>query len=161
MERQALRQNQPTAFTVLELLVVIGVIGILASLAILAINPKRQYEQSFDATRRQHLKVMTDALYQYQIDYGIYPQVTPHPTLDTQQRDLCSLTEPPYFTCTLDVPDRLVLTPLIPDYLAELPHDPKNEEEYETGYRLWLDVDGRIHADAPLSDDPDNLEISR
>lgn len=154
------RQRRP-AFTVFELMVVIGILGILAALVLQTLRPQEINDKSHDAKRKHDLRVMVDALYQYQIDYGTFPIIALYPTLDIEQRDVCSITDAFLVPCSLDVPQRLPLGPLIPDYLAELPHDPRNEEEYETGYRLWLDANGRIHADAPLSDDPNNLEISR
>ncbi len=155
------QQSWRPAFTLAEKLVVIGIIGVLASLVMEALQPQKNINSAHDATRKHDLRVLIDALYQYQIDQGTWPVVDTLETLDTNVRDVCSLTEPPYFFCTMEVPQRLALSPLIPDYLAELPHDPENQEQYETGYRLWLDADGRVHADAPLSVDANNLEISR
>ena len=104
---------------------------------------------------------MIDALYQYQIDRGEFPQIQLMESLDVNHRDVCSLTGSDLFGCLLDMPQRLPLRPLIPDYLAELPHDPLNTVEFETGYQLWLDEDGRIHAFAPLGDDGNGIEVAR
>lgn len=147
--------------TLTEVLIALAVMGILASVVLLAVNPKKQFEDADDAKRRQDLRVMIDALYQYQIDNDEFPKIKLHATLDSEHRDVCSITGGDLFYCLLDVPLRLPLGPLIPDYLAELPHDPENTVEYETGYQLWLDEDGRVHAFAPSGNNGAGIEVAR
>ena len=153
--------DKQRGMTLIEVLITIAVIGILASVVLVALNPKKNQEDAADVKRQQDLRVMLDALYQYQIDHDQFPKVDLHASLDMQHRDVCSITNGDLFFCLLDAPLRLPLGPLIPDYLAELPHDPRNTEEYETGYQLWLDENGRIHAFAPLGDDGKGIEVAR
>lgn len=147
--------------TLLELLIALALLAILAGLTIAALNPRKNFADASDAKRREDLRTMIDALYQYQIDYDRFPKIDLHATLDTQHRDICSVTESDLFYCLFDTPQRLPLGPLIPNYLAELPHDPENTEEYETGYQLWLDEAGRIHAYAPLGSGGQGIEVAR
>lgn len=147
--------------TLTEVLIAVGVIGVLASVVLVTVNPKQNLEDADDVKRQQDLRVMIDALYQYQIDHGTFPVVQNVYTIDVTHRDICTVTAGNIFFCTFSNPVRLPLGPLIPDYLAKLPYDPANNEEYETGYRLWLDESGRIHAFAPLGDDGKGIEIAR
>lgn len=147
--------------TLTEVLITIAIAGILASVVLVAVNPKRNLEDADDAKRQQDLRVTIDSLYQYQIDHGEFPMIDTMERLDREHRDVCSITIGNTFFCQFDIPQRLVLMQLIPDYLAELPHDPANTEEYETGYQLWQDESGRIHAFAPLGDNGKGIEIAR
>lgn len=153
---------QRRAMTLTEVLIAMAVLGILASIVLLAVDPNRQFEDANDAKRRQDLKVLTDAMYQYQIDHDTFPEFKNSPTIDELHRPVCSVTDQANeFFCFFSVPQRLPLWLLIPDYLAELPHDPDNTVEYETGYVMWLDKDGRVHASAPLGNDGEGIEIAR
>lgn len=148
--------------TLLELLIALAIMAILAGLVIVALSPKKNLEDARDTKRREDLRTMIDALYQYQIDHDAFPTIHTAKSLDAIHRDVCAVTDPDdLFFCFFSAPQRLPLWPLIPDYLAELPYDPQNTEEYETGYQLWLDESGRIHAFAPLGDGGAGIELAK
>ena len=150
--------------TLAELLIAISILALLAGITLVALNPKKNQENAADAKRREHLQTMIDALYQYQIDHGEFPHIPTYRSVDKKHRDVCALTSVvpnELFFCILDAPQRIPLGQLIPDYLPALPKDPKNEEQYETGYQLWLDADGRVHASAPLGKGGLGIEMAR
>ena len=62
--------NQNSAFTLLEVLLVVGIIAILAGIVILAINPNKQLADARNAQRRTDVNTIHKALYQYAIRTG-------------------------------------------------------------------------------------------
>lgn len=68
--------------TLTEVLIAVGVIGVLASVVLVTVNPKQNLEDADDVKRQQDLRVMIDALYQYQIDHGTFPVVQNVYTID-------------------------------------------------------------------------------
>ena len=168
-----LRQSH-RGVTLIEVLLVVGLIAILAGNVINAIRPKKNLADAKDAKRRQDLNAMIEALYQYQIDYHRFPVTVGIATLDQQHRDVCTLTGSQLLPCGLvPPPRRLPLGTLIPKYLAKLPRDPDQPgnpgkcaesftvEDCTTGYQLWLDESGRIHASAPLGNQQQGIELAR
>ena len=168
-----LRQSH-RGVTLIEVLLVVGLIAILAGNVINAIRPKKNLGDAKDAKRRQDLNVMIEALYQYQIDYHRFPDISGMPRLDRQNRDVCVLTGSQLLPCVITAPpQRLPLGPLLPKYLAKLPRDPDQPgnpgkcaesftvEDCTTGYQLWLDESGRIHASAPLGNEKQGIELAR
>lgn len=61
-------------FTLIELLVVIAIIAILAGIVIIAVNPTRQVGQARDAQRRADTLTILNAVHQYYVDNGKFPE---------------------------------------------------------------------------------------
>jgi type II secretory pathway pseudopilin PulG len=155
-------------------LLTVVIIAILTGIVLVAIRPKKNLADAKDAKRRQDLNAMIEALYQYQIDHNRFPVTVGIATLDQQHRDVCTLTGSQLLPCGLvPPPRRLPLGTLIPKYLAKLPRDPEQPgnpakctqsfkaDDCITGYQLWLDEAGRIHASAPLGDEKQGIELAR
>ena len=102
-------------FTLLELLLVIAAIGILIAIVVVAINPNRQFALVRDSTRQQNINSIYKALDQYVIDKGTYPEELTSGNYDS----LCSAQNT---TGCVNLNSKL-----IPDYLPNIPADPKGE----------------------------------
>jgi prepilin-type N-terminal cleavage/methylation domain-containing protein len=136
--------NKNKGFTLIEILVVIGIIGILATVVLVAVNPNRQFKQARDSQRVANINTILNALGQNIADHqgilfcdGAPMDLTPQSAL---------------FIKTGGVGDSYdIATCLAPDYVPKLPFDPKadgahylSEDDYNTGYQLRVDADGRL-----------------
>lgn len=99
-------------FTLIELLVVIGVLTILLSIVLVAINPSRQFQQANDTQRRSDVNAILNAIHQYAADNkGTLPS-----GITTTVKDV---------TSTAGATNVNLCAVLVPQYLADLPIDPK------------------------------------
>lgn len=119
-------------FTLIELLVVIGIIGILVAVVLVAVNPSRQFASARDTQRRSDLYAVTQAVYQYaaENDGDLPSSITTDPTdVGTGGLNLAA--------------------DLLPTYMPAIPVDPDPQyTDASTGYRMHLDVNGRVVATA-------------
>jgi len=116
--------KQTKGFTLLEILLVIAAIGILAAIVLVAINPNRQINQARQAVVNSEKNTIEKALQQALIDTGNYPI-----GLDGLQKKVCSN--------TVNTPDCVDLSELIPDYVAAIPST--------TTYTVAKGNDGRVY----------------
>jgi prepilin-type N-terminal cleavage/methylation domain-containing protein len=118
------------AFTLIELLIVIGIIGLLAAIVILAINPTRFLTNAKDAKRVSEAKQMQNALYQYLIDKGTYPNSSLIPSNGSGSAlPICKQGITDASCITLDA--------LAPDYLASIPQDAAETDAQFSGYTIY------------------------
>ena len=117
-------------FTLIELLVVIGILAVLLAITLIAINPARQFSQANDTKRRSDVLTILNAIDQYAAENkGALPAGSGvNGGVTTFDNTTCTSAAP----CTLSS-SAAVLTPkidfcqiLIPQYIAQLPSDPKN-----------------------------------
>ena len=174
MQPTTMSRQSRSGFALIEILLTVVIIAILTGIVIVAIRPQKNLADAKDAKRRQDLNAMIEALYQYQIDYNRFPVTVGIATLDQQHRDVCTLTGSQLLPCLfVQPPRRLPLGLLVPEYLAKLPRDPEqpgipgecetslDPGDCTTGYQLWLDEAGRIHASAPLGNQKQGIELAR
>ena len=126
-------------FPLIELLVVIAIIGIMATLVI--VNLTSVSKKSRDAKRKTDLAEMKTALESYFDDNVTYPDV------GSSAFASCSLTNA--VKITNDATNLGVLTP---DYLQEIPEDPRGTNDYKycgdsAGYYVYaiLEKDGSTY----------------
>lgn len=81
-------------FTLAELLIVIAVIGIVSGVAITVIDPFRQRDVALDASKRQNLSDVANAIETFRVTEGKYPaQGSNNNPLDSSAIDSSALKE--------------------------------------------------------------------
>lgn len=132
-------------FTLIEILVVIGIIAVLAAIVIIAINPARQFAQARDTQRTANVEAILNAIGQNLADNkGVTSSeiTTTLQDISEAEADLCSV--------------------LMPKYLPSFPTDPTAgtpassmntcAANYNTGYQVIKDANGRITVSAPSTE---------
>ncbi len=130
--------------------VIIGVISILASIVIVAINPTKQIGDARNAQRRSDTNTILNAVYQYAIDNnGDLPT-----TLPTTPREICQYE-------AYDCAGLVDLSPLVGDYLVDIPSDPATNDPRSTEYTIEYDSAGRVTVAAPHAEGEEEIYVRR
>lgn len=114
------RTNSVKGFTLIEILVVIGMLAILTTVVLVAVNPLRQFAQARNSQRQANVATVLNAVGNHIADNGgIFENV------NSNCQDALPAT-PAYMTNETDAGPRYDIRGcLVPDYLPELPHDPR------------------------------------
>lgn len=145
-------------FTLLEVLMVIGILAILAGVVLVAINPARQFKIARDSQRNANISTILNAMGQNMTDHGgvftCEGVITEIPTDKTQMSP--------------DSGDFDVAKCIVPDYISVLPFDPSkegagytDESDYNTGYFIQADSEGRITISADGEVSSSTLMVTR
>ncbi len=137
---------QNHGFTLIEVLVVIGIIAVLASVVLVAINPSRQFKLARDLQRSTNLDAILNAIHQNMSEHKgtfvCFGSPRSIPTVYTRIKSS---------TVIGDLGD--MASCLVPNYIASLPYDPSlsvahyaSTTDYDTGYDISIDADGRLQA---------------
>lgn len=138
-------------FTLIEVLLVIVIIAILAAIVIVAINPGRQISQANNTQRRSDVSTLLNAVHQYSIDNrGTLPAniTATAANVSNAGTDICA--------------------DIVPTYVAALPFDPTATgahftscADYDTGYQISTDANGRVVVDAPGAELTETITVTR
>ena len=147
MKNKQKRGVRDRGFTLIEVLVVIGIIAILATVVLVAVNPSRQFKLARDSQRTSNVNAILNALHQNMTEHkGVL-------VCNGVTKDV-----PSNFTLVRDSKDSTnwpgdIASCIVPDYISSLPFDPnkvganyKDNTEYNTGYEVSRDANGRITA---------------
>jgi type IV pilus assembly protein PilA len=134
-------------FTLMELLIVMGIIGILATTLVVAVNPGRQLAKARDTERETDLVTIVSAILQYSSEHsGELPDTDGDPDASNfPTSSTCIGTDPGCFN--LSGAGEVGYT-IVPEYLVEVPTDPRTGEAGDTGYSIYVDGNGHLHASA-------------
>lgn len=146
-------------FTLLEILLVIALISIVAGVVILAINPSKQLADARNATRRQDVNTIINAIYQHAIDNnGVVSSAIPtSATCSASTTNEICVTGG---TCS-GLVDLSALTTTA-KYLVSMPVDPSDAGGNGTGYFLKKDSTTlRVTVCAPSAEQSASISVTR
>lgn len=157
LEKQANTNRQRSGgFTLLEVLMVIGILAILATVVLVAINPARQFKVARDSQRNANISTILNAIGQNFADHGGVFSCEGIVKEIPEDQTLISAADFDLATC------------LVPDYISMLPFDPLKEDahytdeaDYNTGYFITADSEGRITISADGEVSSTTLAVTR
>lgn len=121
-------------FTLVELLMAVAIIGVLAAIVIIAINPTKQLNEAEGAGSNVAKRELENAIVQYIIDGNTF---TGLPSTMANAVDICR-SGIAGSACTDAPVNGYDLSPLVPDFLADIPQDPDETDLNLSGYRIYL-----------------------
>jgi prepilin-type N-terminal cleavage/methylation domain-containing protein len=151
------KNTSTNGFTLLEVLMVIGILAILAGVVLTAVNPSRQFKAARDSQRTSNVATILNAIGQNMTDYA--------------GNFVCEgqLKSVPEDFDIIGSDDGFDLAPcIVPDYISSLPYDPGKESayyidetDYNTGYMIKRDVEGRITIKADSEFEGKDISMTR
>jgi type IV pilus assembly protein PilA len=154
--KKIMNKKRNQGFTLLEILLAVAALVILASIVILAINPGKQLADTRNAQRSADVNTIINAVYQYAIDNdGVLPAAISEETAATATTTDNCLETSVASGCSINL-----ATDLVPDYLVEIPSDPR--ATVDLNYMIYKDtVNGdRIVVSVPVELEEQGKSIS-
>ena len=140
--------NKNKGFTLIELLIAIGIIAILSAVVIVAINPGQQFAAARDSVRDSDTSSIYQSLLSYRVSRaGGFPDID----LPSESKEICNTNHFDSEDCAEN--DLVDLSPLVPDYMNDIPIDPiAEQDELSTGYEIGINTINDVTVCAPLAE---------
>ncbi len=140
--------NKNKGFTLIELLIAIGIIAILSAVVIVAINPGQQFAAARDSVRDSDTSSIYQSLLSYRVSRaGGFPDID----LPSESKEICNTNHFDSEDCAEN--DLVDLSPLVPDYMNDIPIDPiAEQDELSTGYEIAINTINDVIVCAPLAE---------
>jgi len=155
-------------FTLIELLVVIGILAVLLAITLIAINPARQFGQANNTRRRSDTLQILNAIHQYTAEN--------QGNLPAEVAALTAATDTVFNNTNF--PN--LCAELMTNYLPALPTDPSlntasitdcttdaegswgyTTGATSTGYEIAIDAQNRVTVSAPITDNEEEIRVTR
>ena len=133
--------------TLIEILLVIAILGILFTSLVVGINPAKQLKKARDTERETDLFQILSVVYQYTSEHsGELPDTDGDPdTSNFPTSSTCVGTGGGCFDLGAAGETGDTITP---EYLVEIPKDPKIGSDADTGYTIYVDANNHLIASA-------------
>jgi prepilin-type N-terminal cleavage/methylation domain-containing protein len=142
-----MRKSKNAGFTLIELLIVVAIIGIMTTVMMIVINPVKQLAKARDSERRSEIYAIVSAVDRYSTEHsGALPDTDGDPDTNNFPTSItCIGSASPCFN--LAGAGETGET-VVPEYLYEIPEDPKSSVPGNSGYFIFVDSNGYLHASA-------------
>ncbi|MFA6404884.1 MAG: type II secretion system protein [Candidatus Paceibacterota bacterium] len=139
-----MQKTKKNGFTLIEVLVVIGIIAVLSAVVLVAVNPARQFKLARDSQRTSNVNTILNAVHQNMAEHrGMF-------VCSTTTQDIPLV---PELITSTSTNGGDIAPCIVPDYISSIPFDPslqsayfKDINDYNTGYVIYRDTNGRITA---------------
>lgn len=138
--------KRPSAFTLVELLIVIAIIAVLAAAIFVAVDPARRLHESRNAVRSSDVTTILEAVKKYQVDNDGAHYSTVDALTAGQYSVVGTDTSGCNSNCTAQTTQTscVDLSGIGSNYLSEVPSDPSSGSDGFTDYYLSIDSNGAI-----------------
>lgn len=134
-------------FTLIELLIAVSIVGILSTVLVVAVNPGRQLAKARDSERQTDLIGILAAVMQYGSEHsGDLPDTDGDP--DTSNFPTSATCIGTGVGCFDLANAGETGEEIVPVYMVSMPEDPRTGDAADTGYTIYVDEYGRLHAAA-------------
>lgn len=137
-------------FTLLEILLLVATVFILAGIIVITINPNKQLGDIRNAQRREDVKNMFEAIYNYTSDHnGALP-----PAITSSNTEICHDNGDCYGLIK-------IASDLVPDYINVIPIDPSLDQinGSSTGYNIYKDENNQVVISAPYAENSATINL--
>lgn len=151
------------AFSLIEILIVVALIIILATITIVAINPAKNFRDTRNAQRSSDVAAILNAVTQYTSEEG-----NSVAALETEVGAILECEDvngdpqaSVIGTSDVDLTGATDTDALVEEYIVEIPMDPSNGTEADTGYTICKTSTGRIQIAAPSAEGGKTIVVKR
>ncbi len=145
------KERKYSGFSLIEILIVVGLILILAAITIVAINPAKHFRDTRNSQRSADVSELLNAVTQFTSEEG-------RALADLGTIPLC---EDGVTAATIGTSEVDLSASLVDEFIVEIPKDPTNGTDENTGYTICQTDGGRVEIAAPRAEEIDPIVVKR